>query len=337
MMLAALTDGPASAQSPSAPSVTFAGKTIRIVPGFSPGGLFDGFSRLLAKYLPQHLPGKPVVIVENMPGAGSMKAANYLARSAPKDGTVIGNFSQEMLVNQLIGAGGVDFDMQRFVWLGAMGSSTNICFVRDTAGVKTFAETLPPVSKRVAMGTSILFEYADVLRKVLGANMRVVSGYPGNAEVRLAVEKGEVDGMCASIEASRPTLQRWAEAGDPKVIVLVQFSHKGAAPKPDLAGVPQVWEFTRSAEEARLIRMLTAGEEFYVPYALAPGTPMEIAQAMRKAVWGALQDPGLRADATKAKWALDPVSPQRIESVIREVLETPEADKARFKAMLKQK
>jgi hypothetical protein len=172
---------------------------------------------------------------------------------------------------------------------------------------------------------------------VLGANIRVVSGYPGNAEVRLAVEKGEVDGMCASIEASRPTLQRWADAGDPRVTVLVQFAHKGATPKPDLAGVSEVWAFTRSPEQALMIRLLTAGEEFYVPYALAPGTPTEVALAMRKAVWDALQDPNLRADAAKAKWALNPVSPQQIESVIREVLETPEADKARFRAMLKEK
>jgi tripartite-type tricarboxylate transporter receptor subunit TctC len=312
----------------------YAGKTIRVITGFTPGGLFDGWSRLLAKHMPKYIPGNPSMIVENMPGAGSLTAANHVYKVAPKDGTVIGNFIQSMILNQINGLPGIEFDMRDYEWLGAVADTVAACVTRDETGVKTLEDTLPPSSKQVILGTSAPgstgYDYPSVMSKALGANFKIVTGYPGNAEVRLAIEKQEVDGYCVAYEVLKPTLQPWIESGQPKFTIFVQAPPEGEK-HPEMPNVPVLWDYVKNDDDKQVFKLLIAPEQFYWPFAAPPGTPPERVQTLRKAMSDAFNDPELNAEAEKANWTKKPVSGEAIQKIIREVLDTPEPIKARLK------
>jgi tripartite-type tricarboxylate transporter receptor subunit TctC len=328
------------AEKPAAkPADTFyAGKTIRVITGFTPGGLFDGWSRLLAKHMPKHIPGNPTMVVENMPGAGSLTAANHVYKVAPKDGTVIGNFIQSHILNQITGLAGVEFEMQSYEWLGAVSNAVPACVARDETGVKTFADAIPPSGRQVILGTSAPgstgYDYPVVMSKALGANFKIVTGYPGNNEVRLAIEKGEVEGYCVAYEVLKPTLQPWIEAGQPKVSIFVQAPPEGQK-HPEMPNVPVIWDFVKNEDDKKVFKLLIAPEQFYWPFALPPGTPTDRVQILRKAMADAFNDPELAADADKAKWTKNPVTGEQIQKVIKDVLDTPEPIKARLREYLK--
>lgn len=330
---------PKATEKPAAkPADTFfAGKTVRIITGFTPGGLFDGWSRMLAKHMPKHLPGNPSMVVENMPGAGSMTAANHIYKAAPKDGTVIGNFIQSQVLNQIRGVQGVEFDARNYQWLGAVASASIGCIARDETGVRSLGDSLSPHSKQVIMGTSAIgstgYDYPVLMKHVLGANFKMVPGYPGNAEVRLAIEKGEVQGYCVAWEVLKPTLEPWKQAGTPKVTILVQATPDKKA-HPEMKDVPILWDFIKNQEDRQLFELLMAPEQFYWPFALPPGTPMERVQVLRKAMTDAFKDPELKADADKAQWTYQGVPAEKIEQVIKDVMNTPEPIKKRFKEVL---
>lgn len=331
---------PADTEKPAAkPADSFyAGKTIRVITGFTPGGLFDGWSRLLAKHMPKHIPGNPTMVVENMPGAGSLLAANHVYRVAPKDGTVIGNFIQSHILNQISGLAGVEFDMQGYEWLGAVSNAVPACVAREETGVKTFADAIPPVGKQVILGTSAPgstgYDYPLVMSKALGANFKIVTGYPGNNEVRLAIEKGEVEGYCVAYEVLKPTLQPWIDAGQPKVSIFVQAPVEGQK-HPEMPNVPVIWDYIKNEEDKKVFKLLVAPEQFYWPFAAPPGTPPERVQILRKAMADAFNDPELAADAERSKWTKNPVTGEQIQKIIKEVLDTPEPIKARLREYLK--
>jgi len=278
------------------------------------------------------------MVVENMPGAGSLTAANHVFKVAPKDGTVIGNFIQSMILNQITGLPGIEFDMQSYEWLGAVSDTVPACVAREETGVKTLEDAIPPKSKPVILGTSAPgstgYDYPAVMIKALGANFKIVTGYPGNAEVRLAIEKGEVDGYCVAWEVLRPTLQPWIEAGEPKFSVFLQAPPEGKK-HPELPDVPVIWDFLKSEEEKQVFKLLIAPDQFYWPFAAPPGTPPERVQVLRKAMADAFNDPELNADAEKARWTKNPVTGEQIQQIIKDVLAAPEPVKEKLRTYLK--
>lgn len=343
---AAPAPSPAQAASPAAAAAPatkptdnfYSGKTVRIITGFTPGGLFDGWSRLLARHLPKHIPGNPTLVVENMAGAGSMTAANHIYKVAPKDGTVIGNFIQSMILNQISNLPGIEFDMRNYEWLGAVSDAVPACVARADSGVTAFEEALPPRNKQLILGTSAPgstgYDYPVVMSKALGANFKMVTGYPGNAEVRLAIEKGEVGGYCVAYEVLKPTLQPWIQAGDPKFNIIIQAPPNGKK-HPEMPDVPMIWDFIKNDEDRKVFELLMSPEQFYWPFALPPGTPPERVQMLRKAMADTFQDPELKAEAEKASWTSNPVTGEQIQKIVKDVLDTPEPIKEKLRTYLK--
>jgi tripartite-type tricarboxylate transporter receptor subunit TctC len=226
----------------------YRGKTVNIVVGSAVGGGFDGYARMVARYLGKHVPGNPVIVVQNMPGAGSNKAASFVALQAPKDGTTIGAIQPSAVVQPLVSDQAVPHDPNKFIMLGSGSYSVYLCMLRSDAPAKTFEETF---TKEVIIGTSgegsTLREMAVLLTNVLGAKLRLVSGYAGSREVLIAIERNEVHGICGMGWSSISMQQRdWIRNGTLRIIA--QEDLKGH-PEVNKMGVPLTISFARTEEE----------------------------------------------------------------------------------------
>jgi tripartite-type tricarboxylate transporter receptor subunit TctC len=270
-----------------------------------------------------------------MAGAGSMIAANHIYNVAPKDGSVIGTFGGGMLSNQVLGLDGVQFDMQKYNWLGAVASTTNVCTALDAGAPRSITDTLPPKSQELVLGSTgagnNTYDYPLLLAKLSGANLKLVSGYPGNNEVRLAMEKGEVDAYCVAWDTAKALHQPWVEAGTPKFSYIVQF---GPTRIPELPQVPTAGELLANDEDRAVMRLLVGPDQFFWPFTAPPGVPAERVAILRNAMARAFDDPELNAEAQKAKWTKSPVSGEQIERLLGELLASPEPIKQRFKQLL---
>ena len=315
----------------------YRGKTVRVVVGFAPGGGYDAYSRLIARHVGKHIPGNPNVIVENMPGAGSMIAVNQAYNAAPKDGTVIVNFSVGMAARQLLRAPGVEFDAARFHYLGVPTRDTSVCIVTRASGLRSLAETIGPGGKQLVAGGdapgSPLDDEPAILREALGANIRVISGYAGTSRVRLAMDQGEVEGMCGwSLESLRTSSMDRVESGD--YVIISQNTEKAHK---DLPNVPVAYEMARTEEGRQLFHYgLTLISNVQRQYAVPPGVPAARVQALRDAFAKALADPELLADAEKAQLNIEPVSGEEAQRLVVELLSAPPDVKAKLEKLWQQ-
>jgi tripartite-type tricarboxylate transporter receptor subunit TctC len=284
--------------------------------------------------MPKYLPGRPTIVVENMPGAGSLIAANYLYNQAPKDGTAFGTFGSGNLLSQIVGAQGVEFDLGRFNWLGSPIDGTYTCIAVESSGVRRLEDTMPPRSQSIVVGTSgpgsPSYDYGQLLIGLLDANLKLISGYPGNNEIRLAVQRGEVDSYCAVWDSAKVQHRPWVEAGTPKFNYIVQF---GVQKHPELPDVPNAYELLRSDEDRAVMRLLIVPDRFFYPFAAPPGVPGERVALLRQAMAQAFDDPELNAEAQRTGLDKYPQPGQRIEQQIRELLDSPESVRARFKQL----
>jgi tripartite-type tricarboxylate transporter receptor subunit TctC len=299
----------------------YRGKTVRIVVGFSAGGGYDQYSRLIARHLSKYIPGNPAVIVDNMPGAGSIIAANHIYNAAAKDGTVIGNISGPIVLEQLFGTPSIQFDMDKFRYLAVPVSETYLMITTRKPGLSKFDDLVGPKSKSMSMGAipGSTVEHAAILaRDVLGANLKVVSGYKGTADVRLAMDSGEVDGFFNTWTSSKVTSFDKIKNGE--WIVLAQFSEK---PIKDLiiANVPAIPQIAKT-DEHRLILKYGAStpNAFGKVYVTAPATPPERARALEVAFEKVFADKELLADADKGKLEIDPLIGDDIHKLVQEFL-----------------
>src|SRR5262249_28064716 len=213
----------------------YRGRTVTVVVGYSVGGGYDAHARVLARHLGKHIPGNPSVVVQNMPGGGSLRAANYLYNAAPKDGATLGVFARGMAMEPLIGTSGTNFDARKFAWIGSGTNEVSVCATWHASKVKTWSDALVTPFTVAGEGSGSDPDiFSIMLRNVLGAKMRLVSGYPGGADMTLAIERGEVDGRCgwtwSSVKLQRPD---WV--ADHKLNVLIQLATQ---PSPELPGVP---------------------------------------------------------------------------------------------------
>ena len=297
----------------------YRGKTIHIIVGFSAGGGYDAYSRLIGRHLSKFVPGNPTIVVENMAGAGSIVAANHAFNVAPKDGTVIGNISGPIILEQLFGSPAVKFDMAKFRYLAVPVSETYLMIVTRKPGVTKFDELIGPNAKQVTIGAipGSTVEHAPLLvRDVVGAKLKVVSGYKGTADVRLAIDSGEVEGFFNTWTSSKITSFDKIKNGE--WVVLAQLSDK---PIKDLVvpNVPTIQGIAKTAEQQQLLKFGTSTPNaFGKVYVLPPGTQADRAMALEQAFEKTFADKTFLAEAQKGKLEIDPLIGDEIQKLVVE-------------------
>ncbi len=316
-----LSAAPAAAAQDSV-EATFKGKQISVIVGSSPGGGYDTYARLLARHFGAAIPGNPTVVVQNMSGAGSNRAAGYIYSVAPKDGTAIGAIFPGAVLQPLLSDVPVQHDPNKLVYLGSANSDVYVCYVRSDAAVKTFKDLF---DKELIVGASnpgaTTYDLPLLLNNILGTRFRIVTGYPGSREITIALDRGEVQAACGlgwtGIEVLHPD---WF--GDDKIRVLVQLSTKGHA---DLnkRGVPRAGDFARSDDERKVIELVLSQGIFGRPYVLPPGVPPDRVAALRKAFVVALNDKNLRMEADKMQFDVDPIGGEELQKLVSDLYATP--------------
>jgi len=310
----------------------FKGKVIRIIVGFSPGGGFDTYSRTMARHIGKHIPGNPTVIVSNMPGAGSLTLANHVYKAAEADGLTIGHWNGGLIMGQVLGQTGIDFDARKFEWIGAPVTISPVCLFSKSSGITTI-EQWKSAKKPVPVGTigpgSNTHDVPKILSEAVGLPTQLVPGYKGFSEIRLAIESGEVAGGCPTWEATRGT---WKAVDAGKVVVVVQVVPK---PAPGLADVPLAIKLAKSPEDQQLIEAGVHNmNALNRPYSLPPGTPEERVQTLRKAFQATMKDPEFLADAKKSRLGIDPISGQELDGMVKSLLSLSPSVVTKLKAAL---
>ncbi len=316
----------------------YSGKTITIIVGYAPGGGFDTTARLAAKYLGKHIPGNPNVIVENMPVAGSLTAANHIYNVAKPDGLTIGVFNETQVLNQVANIEGVAFDAKQMGWLGNAVQSPTACTIRADSPYNTAEDLvrkdLPPL---VLGGTAPGAEtdnFPRLMNLVLGANTRLVSGYGGTSEIRLAVESREVDGLCWSYASVTSTAANWLETNFIKVPL---YEWPEADPKIEerFPGAKRLEELVSDEASKALIRAATATSKISKPFAVPPKMPADRLQALQDAFIQTMKDPEFLADAEQAKLDVAPNAGPDTTKAINDVLALPPDMAAKLADILK--
>jgi tripartite-type tricarboxylate transporter receptor subunit TctC len=297
----------------------YKGRTVSLVIGYSAGTGYDIYARLLARFIGRHIPGNPTVIAQNMPGAGSLKAASYVYSVAPQDGSVIATIGRSAPLEPLVGE--AQFDGRKFAWLGSIASSSSLCATWHATSIKTWQDALTKPFALAGEGSgSEPDNFARILKNVFGAKVKLVTGYPGGNEMNLAIERGEVDGRCGwswdSIKSTRPDWLR-----DKKINLLAVFSLQKAADIPP--EVPLVSDFAATEEQRQILRLHLAGQSFGRPFFTSPGAAADRKAALRAAFDATMKDPDFVAETTKVKLEISPTSGAEIDRLLEAVYATP--------------
>ncbi len=327
--------GAARADAGAAGEDFYRGKVIRMIVGFSPGGGFDTFARTVARHMGKYVPGNPSVIVENMTGAGSLIAANHVYKVAKPDGLTVGAFNGNQILAQLVGGQGIAFDARKMEWMGAPGYNHDLCLLSRKSGVANAGEWLASKTVFKLAGSapgSTTDDVAKVLKEAIGLPMRLITGYKGTADMRVAVESGEVDGMCGFSWVSVRTT--WRKALENNLVsIMMQSAPKAHA---DLPKVPLTMSFAKTAEARQLIEAgVHQPSAITYSYSIPPGTPKDRVQTLRQAFSQTVKDPDFLNEAGKANLEIAPASGEEIEQAIRKLFKTPPAVVAKLKEVLK--
>jgi len=311
----------------------YSGKTIRLIVAFSPGGGFDTYSRAIGRHLGKHIPGNPNVIVENMTGAGGIIHANFMYKQAKPDGLILGNNIGGLIMQQIMGARGIEFDGRKFEYLGVPGTDHPVCTLTRASGINSvqewFAAKEPVKLGGVGPGGTAS-DVARTMHAALALPIKVIDGYKGTSNIRLAAEGGELAGGCWAWESVKVTWRKGIESGNAKVIIQ-------AMPKkhPDLQDVPLAIDLAKSEEARRLIKYAVHDTAVMTRlYFLPPGTPKSRVQLLREAFEATLKDPQFLAEAKKAKLEIEYVSGEEIEGVVQGLFKIEPAFVARLKQVL---
>jgi tripartite-type tricarboxylate transporter receptor subunit TctC len=295
----------------------YAGKTVQMLIGFSPGGGYDIYGRTLARYLGRHIPGNPKLVPQNMPGAGSLKVVNYLYGIAPKDGTALAHFAPGVMFEPLLGHGeGAQFEATRFTWLGSASREASVCAFIAGAGIKSWQDMRTKTYVIGATGGGAESDvFPTVLRNMFHLPLKIVTGYPGGTEITLAMERHEVDGRCGWSWTS--LLSRSKALLDSKQIdVVLQIALQKTRDLPD---VPLIVDVADSPEQKAAIKLIVARQSIARPFAAPPGIPAERARALRDAFDATMKDPDFIAEAKAQNLDVDPVTGAEVETLIREI------------------
>jgi tripartite-type tricarboxylate transporter receptor subunit TctC len=300
---------------------SLAGKTLHMIIGFGVGGGYDLWARAVAQHMGKHLPGSPTLIPQNMPAGGSLAAANFLYEVAPKDGTVLGLIGRDAPLGPITGAAGARFDPTKMSWLGTPTKETNICIAYHMAPVKSVQDLY---DKELVMGDvgpgSGTRAYPKALAALLGMKFKLVSGYPSSADIFLAMERGEVQGICESLDSVNSRRPDWISTK--QVSILFQGAPQS---NPALEGVPLARDLARNDEERQAIDFLYAGQGIGRPFVAPPNLPPDVLKMLREAFDATMQDAEFIADVKKQKFDLDPENGESLAGLINKIYSTPKA------------
>ena len=308
-----------------------AGKAVQMIIGFGPGGGYDLWGRTVGRHIGKHLPGNPNVVPQNMPGAGSYTAASYIFNIAPRDGTVLGIIARDAALGPLSGATGARFDPTKLSWIGTPAKETNVCIAYHTAQVKTAQDLLdkPLIVGDTGPGTGTR-SYPKALNELLGMKFKLVGGFPASSDVFLAMERGEVEGICESLDSIKIRRPDWIPTK--KISVLLQA---GAEPNPELTGVPFVLDLARDSEQRQAIEFLYAGQGIGRPFVAPPYLSPDRLKMLRDAFNATMKDAEFVAEAKKSKLDLEPEDGEHLSALIAKIYATPKPIVDKVTALIK--
>ena len=309
--------GHAPALAQAGPSL--AGKTVQMLIGFGAGGGYDLWGRVVARHIGKHLPGNPTVVPQNMPGAGSFVAANNIYNLAPKDGTVMGIIARDAALGPITGAAGARFDPTKITWLGTPTTETNVCIAMTTAKVQSLADLY---SKELIVGDTGVgtgtHSYPKALSVLLRMKFKIIAGFPSSSDVFLAMERGEVDGICESLDSVSGKRPDWIPSH--KVRILFQG---GATPNPQLEGVPFVADLAKNPDDRKAIEFLYAGQGIGRPFVAPPDMPADRTKMLRDAFADTMKDAEFRDDAKRNMLDVEPEDGAHLAALINKIYATP--------------
>jgi len=296
----------------------YKGKTVTVVIGYTAGGGYDIYGRLVARHMGKHLPGKPNIIAQNMPGAGSVKSLEYIISMAPKDGLVFATFGRTLALSPLIE--GAKYDVSNVQWIGSVAADTSVCIAWSDAGVSKMEDLrnkeLPVAGLAKGSDPDI---FTGVARNALGARMKLVTGYPGSRDMAMALERGEVKGICGyTVSSIRSNHQEWLQ--NKRIVYLAQM---GLERDKDLPNVPLMHELAKDKKQRDAIELISLSQTVARPFAAAPGTPPERVAILRKAFMETMSDPEFLAEAKQMKLEVSPTTGEKVTELIRKAYATP--------------
>jgi len=296
------------------------GRTVQLLIGYSTGGGYDTYARALARYLGKHIPGNPTIVPQNMPGAGSLKLMNFLYAVAPKDGGTFGTIGRGIPLEPLLGGEGASFDPNKMSWIGSITNEVSICMSWHTSPIRSFDDLM---TQELVVGSTGSGSDTEILptvaRSILGAKFKIVAGYPGGADVLLAIERGEVAGRCgwswSSVNATRPS---WITEN--KMNLLFQV---GLEKHPDLPNVPLILDLAKTEQQRAALKLIFSQQLLARPYVAPPGVPAERITALRQAFDATMTDPDFVAEAGRIELELNPIGGARLQQLLAEVYAAP--------------
>jgi tripartite-type tricarboxylate transporter receptor subunit TctC len=311
----------------------YEGKTIRVVVALGTGGGYDGYARLLSRHLGKHLPGNPTIVVQNMPGAGGIIAANHVYNVATKDGTTIGALHANIALSQVTDTPNLEYDARKMNWVGRLVSGgLDIHHTLQPNGAKSFDELL---TREVVFGgggpTSSSIVEANGINKMMDGKLKILGGYKGTADTTLALERGEIDMASKNWELIRTQHIDWLK--DKKVNLVVQF---GLTRHPELPNVPTILDVSKTEEQKQVWRVILSPVAIGYAYSVAPGVPADRVAMLRKAFDEMLKDADFKADAEKAKLDLEPASGADLEQSVQAMFKADAGAVAVVKSLLAQ-
>jgi tripartite-type tricarboxylate transporter receptor subunit TctC len=314
------------------PADFYKGKNVDLYIGYSVGGAYDLYARMLARHMGKHIPGNPNVLPKNMEGAGSLRLANWLYNVAPKDGSAFAIIGRGTGFDPLLGNKAAQFDATKYTWIGSANNEVSVCVAWHTSPIKKFEDM--QTRELIVGGTSTSADtdqFPRITNGVLGTKMKVVTGYPGGNEVGLAMERGEVQGRCGwSWSSVKSTHQKWLN--EKRFAILVQLALKK---HPDLPDVPLIVDLAKTDEQRKILELIFARQVMGRPFVAPPGVPRDRVEALRKAFMDTMNDKEFLADAEKAQLEITPVPGDQLEQLVRDLFATPPEIAKKASAMLR--
>ena len=331
-LLAAMALAPSTARAQS-PADFYKGRNVDLYVGYSVGGAYDLYARVIARHLGKHIPGNPTIVPKNMEGAGSLRLANWLYRVGPKDGSALGTIGRGTAFDPLLGSRGAQFQADKFTWIGSANNEVSVCVAWKTSGITSLEQTL---SKELVVGgtgaAADTDQFPKILNGVLGTKFKIVTGYPGGNDVTMAMERGEVNGRCGwSWSSVLATHKRWVD--DKSIAVLAQLS---LSKHPDLPDVPLIMDFAKSEDQQQIFKLIFARQVMGRPYLAPPGVPADRAAALRQAFMDTMKDPEFLAEAEKSQLEITPVPGEEVEKLVKDLYQTPKAIAAKAAEFIRQ-
>jgi tripartite-type tricarboxylate transporter receptor subunit TctC len=307
----------------------YKGRDMDLYIGYSTGGAYDFYARVIGRYMGHHIPGNPTLVPKNMEGAGSLRLANFLYRVAPHDGSALGTIGRGIAFDPLLLGQGDAFDAQKFSWIGSANNEVSVCVAMKDSGITKFEDLFTKELTVGGTGTSAdTDQFPRVLNSALGTHFKIVEGYPGGNDVLLAMERGEVKGRCGwSWSSVKTTRKEWLD--DKRMVVLVQLS---LTKHPEMPDVPLVTDFAKTDEQRAILKLIFARNVMGRPYVAPPNLPPERLATLRQAFMDTMKDKDFLAEADKAQLEINPVSGEDVEKLVKDVYATPADIIAKTKA-----